>query len=127
MTYSEVMISSILIMFGSVFALVVMAFIISKKKNRNIKPAYAEVYQTPVVEKKIRHSEPRVRKEITNPAVVRFQTVSDGYSEKSTPESKRMIRSDRNMKALRESSYDDPKFRSVRAPRFRVVNSTMTF
>lgn len=125
MTYSQVMISSILIMFGSVFALIFMAFLISKKRNKAAKPVYSQSGRAPVAENKPRSSEPKTYREKLPEPEVRFQTVSDAYHEKRVNEEKRVIRSDRNMKAVRESSYSDPKFRSVRAPRFRVVNTTL--
>lgn len=130
MTYSEVMFTSVLIMIGSITFLLVLAYFVSKKRNRNANPVYATSYSNNGVTSPAQHRRSKTSHASINPAspnnTVRYSTRINEPVENNSFESRRIIVANRQPSGIRESSYNDPKFRSVRAPRFQVLNNSMS-
>jgi|GEM_PF-6557112 len=130
MTYSEVMFTSLIIMIGSITFLLVLAYMVSKKRNRNVNPVYATSYSSNGVTAPAQHRSSQTSHVSKNPAspknTVRYSTRINEPVESNSLESRRIIVANRQPSGIRESSYNDPKFRSVRAPRFQVLNNSMS-
>jgi len=130
MTYSEVMFTSVIIMIGSITFLLVLAYTVSKKRNRNSTPVYATSYSNDTVTVTAQNRTSRTNLASAEPIpakkTVRYSTRINEPVESNSVESRRVIVANRQPSGIRESSYNDPKFRSVRAPRFQVINNSMS-